>query len=109
MKDIQFNEDLFFELILPLILFPTGFNMKRRKFFKNIGTIIKFGFIGTFICFILYTCMIYGLLQSGFLTKYDHVSNKYIKIEYGMYEILILCSLLCSSDVIAAVSMIDYS
>ena len=59
-KDLYFNEEVFFDLILPLIIFPSGFNMRRKKFFANIGTIMKFGFIGTLICFTYYTLLCYG-------------------------------------------------
>jgi NhaP-type Na+/H+ or K+/H+ antiporter len=58
LDDLRFSESLFFNLILPLIVFPSGYNMRRKKFFKNIGTIMKFGFLGTIICFSLYTAML---------------------------------------------------
>lgn len=62
MNDLNFNEKLFFDLVLPLIIFPSGYNMRRKKFFNNIGTIMKFGFFGTMICFSIYTAMTYGAL-----------------------------------------------
>ena len=62
MRDLKFNEKMFFDLILPLIIFPSGYNMRRKKFFQNIGTIMKFGFVGTLFCFSTYTAMTYGLL-----------------------------------------------
>ena len=71
MHDLQFDEKLFFDLALPLIIYPSGFNMRRKKFFRNIGTIMKFGFIGTIFCFAIYTAMCYGALQAGWLTKAD--------------------------------------
>jgi len=33
----------------------------------------------------------------------------YMSLNIGIYEILSLCSLLCSSDVIAAISMLNYN
>jgi NhaP-type Na+/H+ or K+/H+ antiporter len=60
MEDLQFNEKIFFDLALPLIIYPSGFNMRRKKFFRNIKTIMKFGFIGTMFCFSIYTAMVYG-------------------------------------------------
>lgn len=62
MQDLKFDEEIFFDLILPLIIFPSGFNMRRKKFFRNIGTIMKFGFVGTLFAFAIYTAMAYGLL-----------------------------------------------
>ena len=108
MKDLQFSPELFFDLLLPLIIFPSGYNMRRKKFFKNIGTIIKFGFLGTLICFAVYTGMCYGALQAGWLTKKDPDGNR-VALDMGMFEVLSICALLCSSDVIAAISMISYT
>jgi len=73
LDDLRFSESLFFNLILPLIVFPSGYNMRRKKFFKNIGTIMKFGFLGTIICFSLYTAMLMGALEMCWITKYDSV------------------------------------
>lgn len=73
LDDLRFSEGLFFDLILPLIVFPSGYNMRRKKFFKNIGTIMKFGFLGTIICFSIYTAMCYGALQLCWITKFDEI------------------------------------
>jgi len=82
--------------------------MRRKKFFANIGTIMKFGFVGTIICFSIYTAMTYGALKAGWLTKYDEKLGKYVSLDMGMFEVLSICALLCSSDVIAAIAMVDY-
>ena len=108
MKDLQFPNDLFFDLILPLIIFPSGFNMRRKKFFRNIGTIMKFGFVGTLICFTIYSALTYLALQKGLLTKWDEDTQEFVPLEMQIFEVLSVCSLLCSSDVIAAISMINY-
>lgn len=108
LEDIQFSEKLFFDLILPLIIFPSGYNMRRKKFFRNIKTIMKFGFIGTIICFVIYTAMTYGVLQAGLLKKEDLNTGEMVNIDIGLFEVLSICALLCSSDVIAAISMINY-
>ena len=102
--DARFREGVFFDLILPLIVFPSGYNMRRKKFFANIGTILKFGFFGTMICFTVYTMMCWGASEAGLLTTPNGD-----KIGIQMFEIISICSLLCSSDVIAAISMINYN
>ena len=71
LDDLRFNETIFFQLILPMIIFPSGYNMRRKKFFRNIKTIMKFGFIGTLFCFSIYTCMTFGVWKAGLITKYD--------------------------------------
>ena len=109
MEDLQFEKDVFFDLILPLIIFPSGYNMRRKKFFQNIGTIMKFGFLGTVICFAVYSGMVYFAVSKELFKKYDAETGEQVPLNLGMYEILSVCSLLCSSDVIAAISMINYS
>ena len=67
LKDVRFKESTFFHLILPAIVFPSGYNMRRKKFFKNIGTIMKFGFVATFVCFGTYFALTYGFHSAGLL------------------------------------------
>jgi len=81
--------------------------MRRKKFFRNIKTIMKFGFIATLFCFAIYSAMVWGASEAGLLTKIDANGNR-VRLNWTMYEILSICSLLCSSDVIAAISMINY-
>ena len=58
----SFNEDLFFYVLLPPIVFASGFNMRRRKFFQNLGYICLYGVLGSFICFGIFTCITYGFM-----------------------------------------------
>ena len=54
---MSFSDDLFFYFCLPPIVFASGFNMQRKKFFQNIGNIVLFGLIGTIIAFISFSGM----------------------------------------------------
>lgn len=49
----KFEAPLFFEFMLPFLIFGIGYNMKRRRFFRNLGPIIMNGVVGTTINFIL--------------------------------------------------------
>lgn len=44
----HFN-NLFMILLLPPIIFESGYNMDKKPFFKNIGTVLMYSFLGTFI------------------------------------------------------------
>jgi NhaP-type Na+/H+ or K+/H+ antiporter len=106
-QSLRFNDDIFFDLIVPVIIFPSGYNMRRKKFFSNIGSIMKFGFLGTIICFAVYSGMTYFINSQEWI-YYTNSAGEYVPIKLSLYYILLICSLLCSSDVIAAISMIDY-
>jgi len=46
---IAFQQDIFFLILLPPIIFESGYNMKRKMFFKNIGSLLAFALVGTVI------------------------------------------------------------
>ena len=41
--------NLFMILLLPPIIFESGYNMNKQPFFKNFGTVLAYSFLGTFI------------------------------------------------------------
>ena len=80
---LVWNNDLFFTLLLPLIIFTTGYNIRRRKFFENFANITKLGLIGTISTFFIY------MLFTWLLFDY-------------------FCAILTGSDIIAAVTLVKY-
>ncbi len=93
-------------MCLPPIIFASGFNMRRRRFFDNIGYIMLFGIFGTLFTFFVFTGLTYGIMQSGVLTMYT--STGWQPLQLSLKECFVVSSLLCSSDVIAAISIIKY-
>ena len=53
-KDFEeFDEEIFFNLILPPIIFSGGYNMRKAYFFDNFRYISFFGIAGTIVHFMI--------------------------------------------------------
>mmetsp|Transcript_9362 Transcript_9362/g.14207 ORF Transcript_9362/g.14207 Transcript_9362/m.14207 type:complete len:224 (+) Transcript_9362:58-729(+) len=105
---LQFSDNTFFYFCLPPIVFASGFNMQRGNFFANIKTIMLFGILGTFVAFFSFSAMTIKLKNMNFLKQYDGKTGLWSDLELTSPECMLMCSLLCSSDVIAAISLISY-
>jgi NhaP-type Na+/H+ or K+/H+ antiporter len=105
---LRFDDETFFYFCLPPIVFASGFNMQRGNFFKNFKTIMLFGIFGTFVAFFSFSGMTIYLKNLGFMKQYDGETGQWSDLELTSPECMLMCSLLCSSDVIAAVSLLSF-
>jgi NhaP-type Na+/H+ or K+/H+ antiporter len=108
LKMLEFSDNTFFYVCLPPIVFSSGFNMQRGNFFSNIKMIILLGLFATICCFGMFSMMTMAVNNSKGLHQYSGKTGEWSILELSNSEILLMCSLLCSSDVIAAISLISY-
>ena len=88
----EFESDLFFTFMLPLLIFGAGFNLKRARFFRNIGPIISFVLIGIFA---------YLWSQQGLLVW--NGKTIFISVE----EALQIGAILSATDVVCTLALVQ--
>ena len=93
---VTFDEEMFFNFVLPPIIFSAGYNLKKRAFFKYFFYIITFGIFGTVISFLIVSGLIYFSNNWTFFKPFNLDSKL----------ILLFSSVIASTDTVAAMTFI---
>lgn len=119
-NSINFNGDVFFNLILPPIIFAAGYNLKRKGFYKYLLYIISYGLIGTIINFLLVAPITYIFSQYG-LFGISHIGEKFQymlsedpdlmskSISFTIKEIILYAAVISATDSVAALTFVNES
>jgi len=90
---VQFDESVFFLVLLPPIIFEAGYNMKRRYFFRNLGTICTYAFAGTFISTFVVGFLVWAVGAMG------------LAVQLSFLEALIFGALISATDPVTVLAV----
>lgn len=93
-----FDPEVFFYALLPPIIFFAGYDMKKRFFFRNLGAILTFAFLGTTI-----SCMVFGTLMYGFVSVFPRDSYP----GFNFHESILFGSLISATDPVTVLSIFN--
>lgn len=72
---LKFDENVVFVVLLPPIIFESGYNVRIRFFVANIAVILSFALIGTFLNNVIISLALYGVGMIGGVTSLSLIDS----------------------------------
>ncbi|NXA31196.1 SL9A9 protein, partial [Eudromia elegans] len=99
LQKMTFDPSIFFNILLPPIIFHAGYSLKKRHFFRNLGSILTYAFLGTAI-----SCVVIGLIMYGFVKAMVHIGQ--LKgWEFHFTDCLFFGSLMSATDPVTVLAV----
>ncbi|NWS82890.1 SL9A9 protein, partial [Toxostoma redivivum] len=99
LQKMTFDPSIFFNILLPPIIFHAGYSLKKRHFFRNLGSILAYAFLGTAI-----SCIVIGLIMYGFVKAMVHI-GQLKQWEFHFTDCLFFGSLMSATDPVTVLAI----
>ncbi|XP_050164239.1 sodium/hydrogen exchanger 9 [Myiozetetes cayanensis] len=99
LQKMTFDPSIFFNILLPPIIFHAGYSLKKRHFFRNLGSILTYAFLGTAI-----SCIVIGLIMYGFVKAMVH-TGQLKQWEFHFTDCLFFGSLMSATDPVTVLAI----
>ncbi|NXK87024.1 SL9A9 protein, partial [Formicarius rufipectus] len=99
LQKMTFDPSIFFNILLPPIIFHAGYSLKKRHFFRNLGSILTYAFLGTAI-----SCIVIGLTMYGFVKAMVHL-GQLKQWEFHFTDCLFFGSLMSATDPVTVLAI----
>lgn len=92
-----FDPEIFFNIILPPIIFHAGYSLKRKYFFRNLGAILTFAIIGTAVSVFVIGWLMYGFVQ---------LMPETLRTSFGFLDMLYFGALISPTDPLSILAIL---
>uniref|UniRef100_A0A8C6JJG2 Sodium/hydrogen exchanger n=1 Tax=Melopsittacus undulatus TaxID=13146 RepID=A0A8C6JJG2_MELUD len=99
LQKMTFDPSIFFNILLPPIIFHAGYSLKKRHFFRNLGSILTYAFLGTAI-----SCIIIALIMYGFVKAMVH-TGQLKEWDFHFTDCLFFGSLMSATDPVTVLAI----
>jgi NhaP-type Na+/H+ or K+/H+ antiporter len=89
---------------LPPIIFSGGYNLQKRRFFKNFTYIVIYGLCSTLLNFGITVGLTVAINEGGLIKRWGHFSDEPIKLSTSY--LMLFSATICATDSVAALAMI---